>query len=100
MPWQRMKQEFSSSSGFVIPGRRILTNAHAIEYGSLIQVKKRQLESKYVASVLAIGHECDLALLSVDDDSFWEDLDPLSFGELPALQVVKISFICECYHNL
>lgn len=53
MPWQRLKQEFSSSTGFAIHGKRILTNAHAIEYGSLIQVKKRQSEKKYVASVLA-----------------------------------------------
>lgn len=38
MPWQRRKQEFSTSSGFVIEGRRIITNAHAVEYGTLIQV--------------------------------------------------------------
>lgn len=53
MPWQRIKQEFSTSSGFVIHGNKILTNAHAVEYGSLIQVKKRQCENKYVASVVA-----------------------------------------------
>lgn len=53
MPWQRMKQEFSTSTGFVIDGNRILTNAHAVEYGSLIQVKKRSSEKKYVASVTA-----------------------------------------------
>ena len=53
MPWQRLKQEFSSSTGFVIDGNRILTNAHAVEYGSLIQVKKRSSEKKYVASVIA-----------------------------------------------
>ena len=33
--------EFSTSSGFIIEGNRILTNAHAVEYGSLIQVKVR-----------------------------------------------------------
>lgn len=64
MPWQRMKQESSTSTGFVIeplkptadgkPQRRlILTNAHAVEYGSIIQVKKRQSEKKYLARVLA-----------------------------------------------
>ena len=86
MPWQRMKQDFSSSTGFVINGNRILTNAHAVEYGSLIQVKKRQSEKKYVASVLAVGHECDLALLKVEDPSFWTDLEPLEFGNIPDLQ--------------
>ena len=86
MPWQRMKQDFSSSTGFVIDGNRILTNAHAVEYGSLIQVKKRQSEKKYVASVLAVGHECDLALLKVEDSSFWKDIEPLEFGDIPDLQ--------------
>jgi len=85
MPWQRQKQEFSTSTGFVIDGGRILTNAHAVEYGSLIQVKKRQSEKKYVASVIAVGHECDLAMLSVDDPTFWDGLEPLNFGNIPEL---------------
>jgi len=85
MPWQRQKQEFSTSTGFVIDGKRILTNAHAVEYGSLIQVKKRQSEKKYVASVIAVGHECDLAILSVEDATFWEGLVPLKFGNIPEL---------------
>lgn len=87
MPWQRMKQEFSTSTGFIIDDKRILTNAHAVEYGSLIQVKKRQSEDKFIARVVAVGHECDLALLTVDDESFWNDeLKALEFGELPDLQ--------------
>ena len=85
MPWQRLKQEFSSSTGFVIAGRRLLTNAHAVEFGSLIQVKKRESEDKYVASVAAVGHECDLAVLTVEDDKFWEGLHPLTFGSVPDL---------------
>lgn len=85
IPWQRQKQEFSSSSGFVISGKRILTNAHAVEYGTLVQVKKRQSEKKYVATVSAVGHECDLAVLTIADESFWEDLRPLRFGNIPNL---------------
>lgn len=83
MPWQRQRQEFSTSSGFAIGGKRILTNAHSIEHGSVIQVKKRQSEKKYVAKVIAVGHQCDLALLQVDDDSFWEDVPAMKFGSLP-----------------
>ncbi|KNC81054.1 hypothetical protein SARC_06614 [Sphaeroforma arctica JP610] len=33
-----------------------------------------------------IGHECDLAILTVDDDQFWEDLPHLELGDLPELQ--------------
>ena len=85
IPWQRMKQEFSTSTGFIIDGNRILTNAHAVEYGSLIQVKKRQSEDKYVATVTAIGHECDLAILSVVDPTFFDNISPLEFGNIPDL---------------
>lgn len=37
LPWQRLKQEQSTSTGFVIDGRRIITNAHAVEYSTMIQ---------------------------------------------------------------
>jgi S1-C subfamily serine protease len=85
MPWQIQRQEFSTSSGFAIAGRRILTNAHAVEYGSLVQVKKRQSETKFVATVVAVGHECDLAVLEVQDEAFWAGLPVLGFGGMPQL---------------
>lgn len=64
IPWQRKKQESSTSSGFVITQMHktnngktlkpyIITNAHSVEYGSIIQVKKRQSEKKYLAKALA-----------------------------------------------
>lgn len=86
MPWQRKRQFASSGSGFVIPGKRILTNAHCVDYHAQVKVKRRGSDTKYVASVLAIGDECDIALLTVDDDEFWNDIIPVSFGDLPHLQ--------------
>ena len=38
LPWQRLKQEQSTSTGFVIDGRRIITNAHSVEYSTMVQV--------------------------------------------------------------
>ncbi len=84
-PWQRLQQISSTSSGFVISGRRIITNAHSVEYGSIIQIRKRGCDVKWVAELLAYGPECDLAVLTVKDEAFWTDLHPLEFGELPAL---------------
>ncbi|XVF09242.1 hypothetical protein REPUB_Repub07fG0075200 [Reevesia pubescens] len=86
LPWQRKRQYSSSSSGFVIGGRRILTNAHSVEHYTQVKVKKRGSDSKYLATVLAIGTECDIAMLTVNDDEFWEGVSPVEFGELPALQ--------------
>jgi len=85
-PWQRRRQVQSTSSGFIIEGRRLLTNAHSVEHYTVVQVKKRGSDVKYQCRVLAIAHECDLALMEVDDDAFWADTQPLRPGGLPMLQ--------------
>ncbi|KAI9078088.1 hypothetical protein K1719_040013 [Acacia pycnantha] len=85
LPWQR-RQSSSSSSGFIIEGRRVLTNAHSVEHHTQVKLKKRGSGTKYIATVLAIGTECDIALLTVSDDEFWEGVSPVEFGDLPALQ--------------
>eukprot|EP00891_Asterochloris_glomerata_P006135 jgi/Astpho2/6135/fgenesh1_pm.00084_%23_26_t len=87
LPWQRRRQYSSTSSGFAIPGhRRILTNAHSVDHFTQVKVRRRGSESKYVAKVLAVGAECDIALLTVEVDEFWKDLHPVRFGRLPVLQ--------------
>ncbi|KAE8721218.1 Protease Do-like 9 [Hibiscus syriacus] len=86
LPWQRKRQFSSSSSGFMIGGRRVLTNAHSVEHYTQVKLKKRGSDTKYLATVLAIGTECDIAMLTVSDDEFWEGVSPVVFGDLPALQ--------------
>ncbi|CAJ2664402.1 unnamed protein product [Trifolium pratense] len=86
LPWQRKRQYSSSSSGFVISGKRVLTNAHSVEHYTQVKLKKRGSDTKYLATVLAIGTECDIAMLTVDDDEFWQGMSPVEFGELPTLQ--------------
>ncbi|GAQ86753.1 HrtA/DegP protease [Klebsormidium nitens] len=86
LPWQRKRQFSSNSSGFIIGGRRVLTNAHSVEHHTQVKVKKRGSDTKFLATVLAIGTECDIAMLTVEDDDFWEGVTPLEFGSLPRLQ--------------
>lgn len=90
LPWQRRQQYTSKSTGFAVrseDGQKwLLTNAHSVSYYTQVQLKRRGDDEKYMATVLAIGTECDLALLTVDDDDFWEGITPLELGELPALQ--------------
>ncbi|KAL5654412.1 hypothetical protein ACJX0J_033731, partial [Zea mays] len=47
---------------------------------------KRGSDTKYLATVLAIGTECDIAHLTVNDDEFWEGVSPIEFGTIPVLQ--------------
>ncbi|KAJ7551710.1 hypothetical protein O6H91_06G025500 [Diphasiastrum complanatum] len=86
LPWQRKRQFSSNSSGFIISGRRVLTNAHSVEHHTQVKVKKRGSDTKHLATVLAIGTECDIAMLTVSDDEFWEGVIPVEFGDLPRLQ--------------
>ena len=89
MPWQRQRQYSSASSGLVIQGRRLLTNAHSVEFATVLSVCRRGDDRKFIARCVAVCTECDLALLTVDDDAFWEGPSapkPLRFGRLPRLQ--------------
>ncbi|GBF92582.1 protease Do-like [Raphidocelis subcapitata] len=84
MPWQRKRQYPSSSSGFVAAvgeQKWILTNAHSVK------VKRRGDDRKFIARVLSVGADCDIALLTVDDPEFWEGVAALEFAAaLPRLQ--------------
>ncbi len=93
-PWQSIGSQAGTGSGFVIQGNRIITNAHVISDHTFIQVRKESDPKKYTAEVEAVGHDCDLALLTVKDPEFFKDVQPLDFGELPELQdtVIVIGF--------
>ncbi|KAL3523236.1 hypothetical protein ACH5RR_016070 [Cinchona calisaya] len=86
LPWQNKSQRETMGSGFVITGRRILTNAHVVADYTFVLVRKHGSPTKYRAEVQAVGHECDLAILIVENEEFWEDMNPLELGEIPYLQ--------------
>ncbi|CAL9065661.1 unnamed protein product [Musa banksii] len=86
LPWQNKAQRESMGSGFVIPGRRIVTNAHVVSDHTFVLVRKHGSPTKYKAEVQAVGHECDLALLTVDSKEFWDGMNFLELGDIPYLQ--------------
>ncbi|GLJ45098.1 hypothetical protein SUGI_0949380 [Cryptomeria japonica] len=86
LPWQKQRQYTSTGSAFMIGGRKLLTNAHCVEHHTQVKVKRRGDDTKFVATVLAKGVECDIALLSVESEEFWQGTEPLCFGRLPCLQ--------------
>ncbi|KAM0903872.1 hypothetical protein ACQ4PT_018397 [Festuca glaucescens] len=86
LPWQNKSQRESMGSGFVISGRRIVTNAHVVADHTFVLVRKHGSPTKYKAEVQAVGHECDLALLTVESEEFWEGMNSLDLGDIPFLQ--------------
>ena len=71
-PWGKAAPQEITGSGVVIEGRRILTNAHVVGYASQVQVQANQSGDKVSASVVAVARGIDLAVLKLDDDSFFE----------------------------
>ena len=88
----------TSGSGVVVAapvpgGVGILTNAHVVADQTFVQVRRHGSSVKHRARVHAVGHACDLAVLAVDDPSFWAEGSasehppaPLWLGETPHLQ--------------
>ena len=76
----------NDGAGFVIPGKGILTNAHVVADYSFVLVRKHGSPTKYKAEVKAVGHECDLAILTVESEEFWDGMSPLELGDIPFLQ--------------
>jgi len=85
-PWQLHGQRRSSGSGCIIANNRIITNAHVVADQTFIQVKRAGQARKYTAKVVVVAHECDLALLEVEEDSFFESAIPLTLGTLPSIR--------------
>ncbi len=85
-PWRFSPVRGGTGSGFVIEGQRIMTNAHVVSWSQQLIVHRFQDPRPYPATVEFIGHDCDLAVLRVEDPSFFEGITPLEIGELPEVR--------------
>lgn len=53
---------------------------------TFVLVRKHGSPTKYRAEIQAVGHECDLAILTVESEEFWEGMNFLELGDIPFLQ--------------
>ncbi|MEA1918321.1 MAG: trypsin-like peptidase domain-containing protein [Campylobacterota bacterium] len=84
-PWNTSIHR-SSGSGSIISGNRILTNAHVVANTTFIEVKHFGETKRYIAKVLAVSHQVDLALLSVEDATFFKGITPIEIDSLPTMR--------------
>ncbi len=77
-PWSKQSPRDITASGVVIEGNRILTNAHAVLYASDIQVRATKEGDKLSATVAAVAPGIDLAVLKLDDTSFFRSHPPIA----------------------
>lgn len=80
-PWEMKGVQASTGTGFSIGNGRVMTNAHVVADQRVVQLRRFQDATPYAARVEFVSHECDLAVVKVDD--------PLFYKELPALKIAK-----------
>lgn len=85
-PWKMKPTTKDQGSGFLINDGFILTNAHVVSDSRMLLVNKLSSPNPFLADVVAIAHDSDLALLKVRDTSFYKNLIPLELGGIPELQ--------------
>ncbi|MDD5391826.1 MAG: trypsin-like peptidase domain-containing protein [Thiothrix sp.] len=72
-------------SGFVIEGKRILTNAHVVADAIFMEIQQNGNPKRYQAEVVAVSHELDIAILTVKDKTFFDKVKALPLGDLPSI---------------
>ncbi len=85
-PWNSGKFGGVIGTGFIIGKNRFLTNAHVVSNARRILITQRGSSRKYPAKVLYVAHDCDLALLEVEDFTPFEKFMHFELGEMPALE--------------
>jgi len=86
-PWAKQAPHEISGSGLVIEGRRILTNAHVVLYASQVQIQANQAGDKISATVEAVAPGIDLAVLKLEDETFFDTHPALPrAGALPVIK--------------
>lgn len=92
-PWLAGKFERSRATAFLISDHRIVTNAHVVANALTIYLKKEGDPKLYEATTIISGEDCDLALVSPKDKSFFRGTQPISLSkeELPDLdETIKV----------
>ena len=88
MPWNPGTVSSGRGAGFIVAGKKIITNAHVVSGARNITVQREADPRRYAAKVKYVAHDCDLAMLEVEDKTFFKGTSHLDLGEIPELESV------------
>lgn len=85
-PWNSGRFGGGIGTGFLVGENRIITNAHVVSNARRLLITIHGSPKKYPAKVEYIAHDCDLALLSVEDFSDFKEFPIFEIGGVPLLE--------------
>ncbi len=85
-PWNSGRFSGGIGTGFLIGKNRIMTNAHVVSNGRRILITVYGNPRKYPARIVHIAHDCDLALLEVEDFADFASFPVFEIGDMPQLE--------------
>jgi S1-C subfamily serine protease len=92
-PWTKHSPQEASGTGVVIDGKRVLTNAHVVLYASQLFVESYQSSDKLPAKVEAVSPGIDLAVLRLEDETFFDKRPPLArVASLPEVKETVLAY--------
>jgi S1-C subfamily serine protease len=92
-PWTKQAPIDVTGSGVIIEGKRILTNAHVVLYASQVQVQANEAGDKMAATVVAVAPDIDLAVLQLEDESFFDARPPIARArKLPEIKDAVLAY--------
>ncbi|MCR9144693.1 MAG: hypothetical protein NXI24_20815 [bacterium] len=103
IPWVKQPGQSYTVVGLVMPGKKILVLANDIRNAALLEVTRYSSYERSLAKVNLLDIEANLALLSVEDDSFFDNLLPLPAGRDPvpggSVTAVKVDQVFRVYRE-
>jgi len=85
-PWKAGRFSGGIGTGFLIGPNKFLTNAHVVSNARRLLITVHGSPQKHPARILHIAHDCDLALLEVEDFTPFKGLEYLKIGRVPKLE--------------
>ena len=86
-PWNVGRFSGGIGTGFLIGPNKFLTNAHVVSNGQRYLINIYGSPTKHQAKVEYIAHDCDLAILSVENFTPFEKLPVFTIGDaVPQLE--------------
>jgi S1-C subfamily serine protease len=82
-PWSGGGVHRSSGTGFILKGKKMITNAHVVARAKYIMASKGTSNQWFPVRVRFFAHDCDLAFLEPLEEDFWTGSSSLEMGGIP-----------------